>query len=445
MKIIVKYFVPCVTWVHANFHSLFIGSIIICIPFSIRYVFQTPEAYSTGAYSDFTSFSLYLSDVLLVSGIAYAISRNKVIFDRIYWLLPVFTWIILEIILHYGKFLNLQLYFGTRLIFLYLLIYYIAKSIETTNRNLLSWIFMILAGVQSIIAIIQFIIQKSIGLYLLGESHLSPEMYGVAKIVAHGTKYIRGYGTFPHSNLLAAFLVVAIILNLYLLTINYKKSTDRLLGVILFLNIVGIVATLSRGGILALLIGLAGFTALALANKHYQLLARIMVYAALGMISGFLFFQPFLLTRATITDNAVKERLFYNEIGKKMIKESPWIGTGIGVSVLHMEQNAKIKLESWEIQPIHNFYIISIAEWGIGSFILLSAIIYPIIKLYQKVFKQLKTRVIEYWDGSLAIIGTIILTLFLFDHYFYTIWPTQLLLALCLGLMYRAICKQKPI
>jgi hypothetical protein len=64
---------------------------------------------------------------------------------------------------------------------------------------------------QSIVAILQFIEQKSLGLSILRESVLSPSSSGVAKIVLGGETFIRSYGFFPHPNILATFLVVSLL------------------------------------------------------------------------------------------------------------------------------------------------------------------------------------------------------------------------------------------
>ena len=44
------------------FFLLFLASLF----FPIRYVFPNSEAFQTGAYSDFTSISLYLSDIFSI-------------------------------------------------------------------------------------------------------------------------------------------------------------------------------------------------------------------------------------------------------------------------------------------------------------------------------------------------------------------------------------------
>jgi O-antigen ligase len=279
-----------------------------------------------------------------------------------------------------------------------------------------------------------------LGLYKLGESHLSPSTSGVAKIVTHGTTLIRSYGTFPHSNLLAAFLVTAILFNLYLLTKNYQKQTYLILSGFLILNIFGLFLTFSRAGIAAGLAGGIGFVLVQAINKEYLNFRRMIIPVTIGLVFSLGLLWPYLSTRATISDSAVKERVFYDKIGLKIIKDRPLLGTGPGVSVLHMEQYSDEQLQPWEIQPIHNYYLIALAEWGIAGIIFLLAIVGPILWLC---YLTLKNRQ-DNWAIVLCGTGLAILFLFMFDHYFYTIWPTQLLLWIIIGLIFQQIQQKKP-
>lgn len=78
---------------------------------------------------------------------------------------------------------------------------------------------------QSIIAIWQFLVQKSIGLTFLKESIINPEILGVAKIIVGSEKYIRAYGLFPHPNILGGFLLLTII-STYLYKKHFLKDPE---------------------------------------------------------------------------------------------------------------------------------------------------------------------------------------------------------------------------
>jgi hypothetical protein len=80
------------------------------------------------------------------------------------------------------------------------------------------WIIILSGLIQAIIGIIQFFLQKSIGLFWLRESLISPDILGVAKVILNGEKYVRAYGLMPHPNVLGGFLLFSVII-----TFSYKK------------------------------------------------------------------------------------------------------------------------------------------------------------------------------------------------------------------------------
>lgn len=418
--------------------------LIILIPFSIRHIFNTTWSFQTGAYSDFTSLSIYMSDVVLVVlGVSFIFSLKKL--DKnfitskvwLYFAGAAVIWLIIELILQSRQTFSLQVYYSVRIVFLIAFALIVSK-IEV-SREKLAWLFVILGGIQSLIAVIQFYTQKSIGLYLFGESHLSPETLGVAKIVSHGTTLIRGYGTFPHANLLSAFLVATLLFNIYLLIKSYQipRGGNKLIALyaLLLINTFGLFLTFSRGGILAFGVAMAIITGYFLINMQFAKIYHVVFPVALAIGVSIAILAPYLSTRTTISDTATKERLFYTEIGKDMIQDQPFTGLGPGTSVLHMKQYSPTELEPWEVQPIHNYYLIAWAEWGIGAIFLFALLIYPILALFK--------RNIDEWQLVLLATGMAFLTLFLFDHYFYTIWPTQLLLWLIVGLILKSLFHMK--
>lgn len=444
---------------------------ILSLFFPIRYTFLTREAYLTSDYSNFTSFSLYLSDIIIFTtwfllvlprggelwakikkqGLALILHTKSYTLNPIFWLILV---IFLSFITHFGSNTRLSIYFLLKwleLIVAYgtLVIMFRETGLKTSFFRLFSW----LSGLQSILALIQFWKQSSIGLFRLGESHLSPSILGVAKIVSGGTRFIRAYGTFPHPNPLSAFLVVGILITLYLLINSSHKKERFAYSTLLFINILGLTVTFSRGAYLALAVGLIMFFGTLFFRRHPDpaldagegsqigdssdaLRMTPIIITILSIVISFFLFKPFLLTRATFSDQSTIDRKFYNNAGAKMIKENPIFGVGLGGSVLHMEQYSGKALESWEKQPPHNYFIIAAAELGIPATLILFWIF--IFHLWQ-LFKNLKTcpelvegLKIKNSDFPYYLLLTTILLTFLilmqFDHYFYTLQQTQLLL-----------------
>lgn len=431
-------------------YSLFLCSLF----FPLRKVFFTNSAYLTGAYSDFTSFSLYLSDILLfMTFVGILISRGGArelahhVVKNLKWLI---FWLILGFLWHFKSNNSLNWYFLLKyaeLIVAYGTTVYLLKNFPI--KTIFLKIFVVFGIWQSLLAIFQFQFQRSLNFGWLGENLLNISILGMAKIVSGGTTYIRGYGTFPHPNLLSAFLIVSIFFSLFLIHLSKTTKPRIFYSILLLINILGLTVTFSRGAFLALGIGLIVlFGTLFLLNfKMKRSLAPLGMTTAVLIVSIFsaiITFHPFLLTRATITDQATLDRKEYNRIGIKLIKDKPLFGTGIGESVLHMEQYSGKKLETWEKQPIHNFFLLSAAELGIpGALILIWIFLSHLWKLFENcklpVLRSLgKGKKIENSNPTCYLLlatFSSFLVLMLFDHYFYTLQQTQLLLWVLLGII----------
>jgi hypothetical protein len=78
---------------------------------------------------------------------------------------------------------------------------------------------------QGIIAFLQVLRQESLGLTFLGESVLNTHINGVATVIINGEEFLRGYGTFLHPNLLAAFVLINILVY-YLLFIVPRGTPE---------------------------------------------------------------------------------------------------------------------------------------------------------------------------------------------------------------------------
>ncbi len=430
-----------------NISKILFFLLIVSLFFPIRHVFFTNSAFQTGAYSDFTSFSLYLSDILLfLLFLSIIVPRGKeflLAFKSQMSIIFFIIWLILAIIWHFRTFSSLNWYFLLKyaeLIVSYGTIAIFLKDLSIKKAFL--WLFVSLGAGQALLALWQFIFQKSIGIKILGENLLNPEILGVAKIVSGGTKLIRGYGTFPHPNLLSAFLVTAIMFSLYLMLNAKKRGEKLLLSTLLFLNIIGLTVTFSRSAYLALGIGSSLYFGYLLAktaeNITKKKIAAILMIFSSAVIISFLLFRPYILTRTTITDQASIERSTYNKIGLKIIKDHPLFGTGIGESVLHMEQYSKTKLEPWQKQPIHNYFLLAAAELGIPGALILLWIFLSSLKSLIPASPAGRLNLKSNFTTYYLLLATVLLSFFIlmqFDHYFYTLEQTQMLLWITLGVI----------
>ncbi|MDE2311989.1 MAG: O-antigen ligase family protein [Patescibacteria group bacterium] len=300
---------------------------------------------------------------------------------------------------------------------------------KTSQKLIFLKAFVVLSAIQAVIATGQFILQHPLGLNKLGEQLISPTQTGFAKIFISGLAFVRGYGTFPHPNPLSAFLVTGILMAIYLFHQNQGKTERVLYGTAIFLNIIGLTTTFSRAAILAAISGIIVYFAFLLWQKQLIWPAKqALIIVFLSIFASLALFSPFLLARATISDSASLERIFYARVGLKIIENHPIIGIGAGESVLHMQQYSWIQLQPWQIQPVHNYFLLAAAELGIvGAAILCWIFLKHLLALVRRPHSQ--------ESFLLASIFISFLILMQFDHYFYTLQQTQLLLWIILGFM----------
>lgn len=117
----------------------------------------------------------------------------------------------------------------------------------------------------------------------------------------------------------------------------------------------------------------------------------------------------------------------YAQYAFETILDNAYYGAGTGNFVLGMKDARPFNFETWQIQPVHNLYLLIAAEIGLIGFLF----------LFLFVFKRLKNlnKLSESWNktGVYALAG--FLSLGFFDHYFWTIPQTILFFWLAIALI----------
>ena len=361
------------------------------------------------------------------------------------WLFVLF----LSISIFFASYKLLAIYNFIRLALLVLTALAIAGILK---RNLvrLENILAILVGLaafQSIIAFFQFLNQKSLGFWFLGESILGPEIPGVAKIVVAGGKILRAYGTFPHPNILAAFLLLGLFSSYYFLFRNRETRDNRKITKFRFVNFshgvaaltvflisLGLVLTFSRAawvlGIFLTLFYIFLSKSYRLQTK-YPLIILVFIFLSIVLIMGWLIFPR---AQISLTEPSVSQRISYNELGWRLIKNNPW-GIGLGNQVIYSVKNGFYQMlgmnQSWQWQPIHNIYFLIGSEIGVLGLLAFLAL------MAKSLIFNFALR-----EGSRPAGQFLILMMFLalllfglFDHFFWTLQPGRLMFWLVLGII----------
>lgn len=421
-------------------------SCIFLLPFQVgRFVFSFAPIESSFYHQVF----IYLSDVLIVGLLgfwgwrilkdgqernAYFAAIKK---DFLLSLFLVFSGLSVFVAANKG----LAIFHFIKLFEFALFYFYIRQNFRYIDINFFSYIFIGSALIQAFIADLQFHFQQNVGglLRYLGESPLSPNISGVAKIDENGIKLIRGYGTFPHPNILAAFLISAVLMTYYTVLSNASlirhKINDAFQGkmtylFLIFAVLLGLFLTFSKIALASFIVVCAFLTALTYFKNINFLksdIYKIFFTTFIIFISLFVVFNQEIFARFSETQS-VSQRIFYSDISFNAIALSPVLGVGIG-NFIDYFYNTHSVLPDWQYQPVHNLFLLIASETGIISGFLFIAFI--AISIYR--FLKNKNNQIFNWIIFFIFINFLILANF--DHYFWTLQQGRILFWLILGLL----------
>lgn len=418
--------------------SLLFYLLLFCLPLQTRWLIYAPGS----SFVEWSSVFFYLTDgllllllaVWLVDGLTdFRVSKLKLSLSD--YSLGLFL-ILVGMSIWVAGDKTLALYHWLRLLELTGLFYFVKTNWQRINW-LKSGLVIIASGLaQAFIAIGQAFTQHDLGLRWLGETVLGPYFNGVAVVPINLGSWLRAYGTLPHPNVLAVFLVgvMAIWGVVYFsdrARVSRHSETPWLLVVYAFL-LFAFYSTFSRiiiGG--AVIFSSLGLLVWWWFNKQHfgwhQLFSRSIIYyllvtIAVSLIWLGIFHLPALARLNFSTDDqAITERLYYNSVGGGAVGLRPWLGLGAG-NFVDWFRGVQPELPSWFYQPVHNLYLLIATEVG------LPALIVFLFFLGSTVFSVLRRR--RWFPAGLLLI---FLVFGLFDHFFWTLPQGQLIFWLTLG------------
>ena len=302
----------------------------------------------------------------------------------------------------------------------YLLFIWIRSSITPTHIKIFTKPLLLGLFFQSLVAIIQWIQQSSIiGFLFLGETTLKTTSF-VAKTTLGGELRLLPYGTTPHPNVLAGYITISLVILMAIFratggTAEIKHFISRFfsnLGIftIVFLSLIALILTQSITAILTLTISL-----ILLRGKHFHwqnLLALIAIASAI-----------FMITYSTIEATSFSRRLELAQISLKMIAANPLQGVGLNHFTIALPSYGEVAGNIRFLQPVHNIYLLWLAETGLLGTI-------PLFLICYSNRKHLLSQ--QNWELKIPLFA--ILLIGILDHYPLTIQTGQLLFTLGLGL-----------
>lgn len=293
-----------------------------------------------------------------------------------------------------------------------------------------AWGFFVLSLCEALICILQYVAQGPIGLKCLGEGSALharfyvPLEYGRWMFDAprDNVHFFRALGTFAHPNICGAFLLVTVLFTFYLYT--NKARAFVLLG--LFVQILALTLTFCRAAIIALFLCALFWFCLQARKK------LVVVFCISWIVCATLFYHQLACRGGLINYNAQvraadAERLSYQNIAWKMVKERPLLG--VGFDQFELEAHRFFSDGSALPFKVHNIYFLIAAETGLIGACFFSLFLFSIVQRGIRYLQQPEGLLLTILFVGLLLLGCC-------DFYFLTAPHCQILFFGIAALLY---------
>ncbi len=424
--------------------KIIFGLFILSIPWQTRWIFFAWS--EQGRLWEYGRLGLYGSMILLALAVIFFIfnNRKELHFSKHKFLYFVFAY---SIIIGFLSPIPIVSFFYLLVIYLAILFAHLARFIP---KFFILRLFLLSGLIQAVLAIQQALGQGIGANKWLGLAEHLPGTLGTAVVEFADLRILRAYGALPHPNILGGFLFVAIFIGIYLWLHLYRQAKEdhwskkflkkhvwELLFVIFSLSIctVGLLATFSRSAVLGLAAGLLSVFLINIFKRDWIVVNVIVKYVAvfiLAMLAFNLWFPGAWTARLNIDGRLEQQSIQQRAQTYQQFYMGDWkqvlFGQGMGMNTqVAYQQNQAQPI--YTVQPIHNVFMLALAEVGlIGALILLN-IVRLVIKEADKVDIMATSLLL-----GLIVIG-------LFDHYLWTTWTGWLLVAFGLVNLYKTKLK----
>jgi O-antigen ligase len=386
--------------------------LILILPINLGLHFVGGEAFIGGKLIDYLVPTVYLQDLLVLALLLLNLRKVVKAFSQeskfLWWFLfalflstlnPVFFTI------------SLSMFFRT---LLYTLLMVYVKSTFNYEKDFLGVVKALALTILllSLLAILQWRKQGAVfeNYLFFGEQPYSLATPGINVENYFGVARVPPYGTFRHPNVFAGYLSIILILLLAFM----RKNT--FLKAVFILGTVTLFFTLSKFAWLSFLFAIIFWFLLKQRSK-----AVSWIIALFFCIFAFSFTLPLWRGISLINDHpSYYRRADLLESSYQLFKIKPLFGVGYGTSTAYIDHYLPPKNDIRFAQPPHNIFVLILVEAGIFAFI--SYLLFFTEKLRLAKAKPL-------------LLLSLLQVLFLgsFDHYFFTMHQTHLLLWLILG------------
>lgn len=279
--------------------------------------------------------------------------------------------------------------------------------------------FLIGIFFESALAIFETLNQGSINgiFYFFGERFFNSQTPNIANADIGGKLILRPYGTFSHPNVLSAYLLFSSIIVLSTIKTKVGKM-DLLIILSIIISEIALIISLSR-------------ISLFLYSFFIPLISFMIIKYKKNIKEGILFFvlsiTPLLIAFSLYTQRVLEvsgesliKRLDIIKPTFLMISGSPIFGVGLNNFLPEITKYYHPRV-FFDIQPVHNIYLLVISEIGLIGFFFFASFIIMLLLRAKKI--------------SLIVLLAILIGGF-FDHFYLTLQQGQLMFAVVMGIVW---------
>ncbi len=419
---------------------------LFILPWQTRWIWQ-PGLLNNGVW-EYGTFSLYAWDIVLILLVLLRLAQQQRVgirMERRFWipLVVLFFFSLASVLFSQNR--EISWYILVRLAQGLALVWLIAA---TRWRWTIVAATLISAGfIQAVIGIYQFFTQSVMSNKWLGWAAHDPGVLGDFVVETASGRFLRAYGSLPHPNMLAGFLVICLLLTIGFLIRLHPKKRANSIGIIL--NVTAFVVmsfaltlTFSRSAWIAFGVAFLFLISLAIwqgSAARTRVLIQVAVWVILLTSFSILLLPDVWQTRLTdpgrLEQQSSMERTDQIIVAWNYITGYWYQGTGIGAytQALH---DSNPNWPSWQYQPVHMIYLLVPAELGAVPGILF---LYIIARLFMYTGNRYGRLLLarDTWFLICTSIFIALVVIGLFDHYLWTLATGTLLWWLIYGLWAR--------
>ncbi|HSX18713.1 MAG TPA: O-antigen ligase family protein [Candidatus Saccharimonadales bacterium] len=391
--------------------------VLATIPIQLGKFFFLDHSYVLGIPIDYRALGIYASDIAVVMFLLTSLwhdrKKLKTIFAK--YKAYIISLLIFNLYLWISAFLfstskEASYIANSKLLFFGALSIFSADILKNKKiEKKAAFVLTISILWESLLLIAEFARQSSLNLQILGERAFDSSTVLIAHSQLLGRQLLRPYGTFPHPNVGAAFLVFGLILLVPSLSLRSGNSRrSNLLPIsIVSVTAFALVVTFSKSAFVVLALCL-----LALIKKFQQL---ILFVAVVTVSTAALVVQTLNFQIASVA-----ERLLLVQASLDIALKNPLFGVGTNNFILELSKLNLFSLSQTRLlQPVHNIFLLILAENGIVGLLLFTLVLFQIAR-----YIDTKTKTVLFL-AILVYAST--------DHFLWTLQQGQLMFWLLVG------------